>query len=391
MPIDRIALLAPFGLRPKGTTTSRVLPIGRVLAAQGASVRLVIPPWDDPASAGQTSQDGSLEIVQAPIRGGPLQSIALLRDLSLLVRDFEPQVVHVFKPIGYSGLLGSWWARTWRGTGAPLLVLDCDDQEGPAGWAGRKGLRALGLIRGLQEVLAIRDIGRVTAASRWLETYVQRLGVPPADTLYLPNGCELGPSERDRSDVDRRDPALLWYTRFTEADPAHAAAWLSPILQRHPGLRLIVFGDEVERGAKERTSAGLMGAGVGDQVEWLDYAPGRLHELVTSRDLVAVYPLDDDLTNRARCPAKIVELMSLEIPVVAEAVGEASNYLGSLASVCLAPPGDANAFCELVSKLVEDADLRGLTGTRATAAASRFDWQRLAGGLPAWYEALRDA
>ena len=44
----RVAIVAPFGLRPKGTTISRALPIAQVLACQGASVRLVIPPWPAP-------------------------------------------------------------------------------------------------------------------------------------------------------------------------------------------------------------------------------------------------------------------------------------------------------------------------------------------------------
>src|SRR4029078_9194650 len=44
----RIALLAPFGLQPKGTVQARILPLAHALGARGHQVRVVIPPWDDP-------------------------------------------------------------------------------------------------------------------------------------------------------------------------------------------------------------------------------------------------------------------------------------------------------------------------------------------------------
>ena len=47
----RIALIAPFGLRPKGTASARALPLGQALAARGHHVRLIVPPWDDPSRA----------------------------------------------------------------------------------------------------------------------------------------------------------------------------------------------------------------------------------------------------------------------------------------------------------------------------------------------------
>ena len=58
----RVALIAPFGLRPKGTTIARALPIARVLAEQGAQVRLVIPPWDDPSRAGEHTQEAGVDL-----------------------------------------------------------------------------------------------------------------------------------------------------------------------------------------------------------------------------------------------------------------------------------------------------------------------------------------
>src|ERR1044071_2200971 len=124
----RVVLVAPFGLRPKGTTSARVVPIGRVLAAQGVDVRVVIPPWDDPGSAGQTSREDGLEIVHTRLAAGPLRSLALIRELQRLADEFDPDLIHVFKPIGYSGLLG-WWRAHWGRSSRPLVVVDADDLE----------------------------------------------------------------------------------------------------------------------------------------------------------------------------------------------------------------------------------------------------------------------
>ncbi|MSQ23704.1 MAG: glycosyltransferase [Chloroflexi bacterium] len=385
----RIAYLAPFGLRPKGTTVSRVLPLARALASQGAQVRLVIPPWDDPGSAGKQVLEGDLEIVHASLTPHPGRFFALIRELNRLVVAYEPDVVHVFKPIGYSGLLAWWWANRWKGDQAPLLFLDCDDLEGAAGWGGRRGLGSLGFVRGLQETQTIRAVGRVTAASRWLESYVSRLGVSAEDIQYLPNGW----SSADRTELEdpafaaapAGPPALLWYTRFTEAKPARAAELLAQLLRPDPSRRLIILGDELERGAQGKLRWALEQRGVGAQVDWLPYAPGTLARIVRTRDIVAVYPLDDDLTNLARCPAKIVELMSLGVPVVAEAVGEATTYLREFATDCLTSPGDSDALGRSVEQLVRNPGKRESLGDGLRQEAVRWEWAGLGANLMAWY------
>src|SRR5690348_14200364 len=102
----RVALIAPFGLRPKGTTSARVLPIARVLALQGAKVRVIIPPWDDPERAGQRWREGGVDVVHTYLGPGFTTSAVILADILRRARQWRPDVVHAFKPIGYSGALG---------------------------------------------------------------------------------------------------------------------------------------------------------------------------------------------------------------------------------------------------------------------------------------------
>ncbi len=89
------------------------------------------------------------------------------------MRDARPDVVHLFKPKGYAGLV------------MPLLrgipvVLDTDDWEGAGGWNDR-GLYSPMQRRlfAWQERSLPHRAAHVTVASRTLETQQWGLGVPP--------------------------------------------------------------------------------------------------------------------------------------------------------------------------------------------------------------------
>jgi glycosyltransferase involved in cell wall biosynthesis len=400
----RVALVAPFGLRPKGTTGARVLPIGKVLAAQGATVRLIIPPWDDPGQAGQRWTESGVEIVHTRLGIGPLRPPTIMWDIGRELRSFQPDVVHAFKPIGYSGAvarrLASGVAR-----GGPLVVVDADDLEGPAGWAGRHGFGIGGRLRGTQERRTLRTALYVTVASGWLADFMDSLGVAPDRVLRLPNGYDadalLKPKAEESVPDGKRIPfggtkgmlrsaqndgvGLLWYTRFTEAKPERAAQLLAPLLRAHPELRLTVLGDELRRGDLRAQQAAFATEGVAAQVAWVGYDEG-LWSPVAGSGLVAVYLMDDDVVNRARCPSKVPQLMALGIPLVAEGVGEVRSYLAGLDRACLVEPGDDEGFRRLVESLLGSANKRARLSKRLQRAAERWHWDRVAAGLLPWYE-----
>jgi len=103
-------------------------------------------------------------------------------------------------------------------------------------------------------------------------------------------------------------------------------------------------------------------------------------------NVVAVYPMDDDVVNRARCPSKIPQLMALGLPLVAEGVGEIRSYMAGLERACLVEPGDDEGFRRLVESLLSSADRRARLGKRLQRAAEQWRWERLAAGLLPWYE-----
>ena len=146
----RIALVAPFGLRAKGTTRARVLPLARELARRGHTVAVFVPPYDSPEDSGRRWVDESVDVINLALprlgQGGAAWHLWLGWRLFHAVRAWQPDVAHVFKPKGPSGLAGAllWITRSKtkderRTTKESVirpssLVVDSDDWEGAGGW-----------------------------------------------------------------------------------------------------------------------------------------------------------------------------------------------------------------------------------------------------------------
>ena len=182
--------------------------------------------------------------------------------------------------------------------------------------------------------------------------------------------------------------------RFTEAAPDRASRLLAPLLRAHPELILTVLGDELAPGDRGTLEAALAREGVGPQVRWLGYEQATSEEylLHAGPTAIAVYLMDDDAVNRARCPSKVPQLMALGVPIVAEAVGEIPRYLAGFERECLAAPGNDVAYRQRVEALIADRSASANLGSKLQGAADQWRWDNLAAGLLPWYEyALRGA
>src|SRR4051794_4166182 len=100
----KICLVAPFGLKTKGTTAARVLPIGESLARRGHRVRIIVPPWDDPAGSpdlllkeNRLEKVNRVELLFVPVAPGP-QPLQIPVRLVRAALAFKPDIIHVFKP-----------------------------------------------------------------------------------------------------------------------------------------------------------------------------------------------------------------------------------------------------------------------------------------------------
>jgi glycosyltransferase involved in cell wall biosynthesis len=102
---------------------------------------------------------------------------------------------------------------------------------------------------------------------------------------------------------------------------------------------------------------------------------------------VAIYPFKDTLLNRAKCPGKLVELMSLGKAIVADKVGQIAEYIQDEKSGILVEPEDTRTFAQSLIRVLEDAELRKKLGQNARERIWRsFNWNELVSVAEEAYE-----
>ena len=430
----RIALVAPFGLRAKGTTRARVLPLAQALARRGHDVALFIPPYDCPEDSGrawwqpvgdswlppvarndidqggvgiedsgrawwQPAGDSALpQVAQGDIGGGWVRvvNVRLPRwgqgaawwhvwiawRLLAAVRAWRPEVVHIFKPKGPAGLVGAaLWLLRRAGqnlvpphpltSSPPHLVLDADDWEGPGGW---------------------NDDPRAgySPLQRRFFAWQERFGLAHADAWTVAGDCLWQRALAFGADPGRvfvmpngvavapQAPAasaavtrsVLLYTRFAGVCPADVAAIWERVRRACPEASLQVVGRGLA--GEEARVAGLPG------VTTLGWVEPVARPALFAQTGVAMVPWADTPANRARSSVKVRELLSAGLAIVAYAVGELPDVIGDAG--LLAPPGDVDAFAGAVVALLHDPARAAHLGQAARRRAeTTCHWDRLCG------------
>lgn len=395
-------MIGPFGLRPKGTMAARALPMAQALAARGHAVTLVLPPWSWPEDAGRAWEENGVMIQNVALPPGlPLAGHALLA--ARLVRRalaWQPDVVHCFKPKAYAGLAA--WAIYWlqrSGRTRARLVVDTDDWEGPGGWNEVEDYTwAQKRFFAWQEPWGLTHCDAVTVASRALATLVWGLGVPRERLFYVPNGFPTGGQGPEpalsaakggmgqrrrtamRAQLELGDgPVLLLYTRFVEFKPERPIEVLKRVIAALPEARLLVVGKGLH-GEEADLLRAAEAEGLKDHVVYAGWAPSEELAGIFAAADVALYPYDDTLLNRAKCSAKLIDLMAAGVPVVADAVGQNVEYIQSERSGILVPPGDVEAMAAAAVALLQASPGRREALGQAAARRIRevFAWERLA-------------
>jgi glycosyltransferase involved in cell wall biosynthesis len=393
-----VVMLAPFGVRPKGTLQSRMLPLAQALAPLGWRATIVAPPLHNPEDAGRREQCGDVTLIHSVLprapADGPRGALTVAAILARAALREQPDLLHLFKPKGHAGLA----ALALRALQPRLpLVVDCDDWEGWGGWNDLAPYsNAAKHLFAWQERDLPRRAQAVTVASRALQTLVWAMGVPPATVFYLPNGGSAQPPNI-RQHVARAalglgdEPLVLLYTRFWEFDVTELVQTLVAIRQGCPAACLVVVG-KGERGEENELQRRMQRAGLGAMLDYRGWvAPDSIPHYLAAADLL-LYPMADTLVNRAKCPAKLLEPMVAGLPIVAGRVGQAAEYLEHGRSGLLVPPHDPAALAHAALELLDSSQLRRALGHAAQArATSLFAWETLAPAAAAAYAAALTA
>jgi glycosyltransferase involved in cell wall biosynthesis len=379
----KIAMIGPFAFAPKATVSARAFPMAQALVERQAQVSLFLPPYDNLSHAGE-----------AEIRAGvPIHNLALRRvrawtpltaawSLAARVRRFSPDVVHVFKPVGYAALAG----MILRSTTRLPLVVDTDDWEGSGGWNSVNPYPwHWRRFFDFQERWLPRHADAITVASRTLQTQVWGMGVPPERVFYLPNcprasllsaSGQVGEAEQMRVRQELGvgpAPMLVFVGHISLGDDLDLALCaLQSVRKRVPEVKLVIVGtgDGLPR---LRALADTLA--LGDSVRftgWVEHQ--RVPAILAAAD-IALYPYRDTLINRAKCSIKILEYMTMGKAIVTTRVGQNLEYLEHGQSGVLAAPGDADDFAQALLRLLDDPALaRRLGENAARRIREQFTW-----------------
>ena len=390
----KIAFIAPFGIRPKGTVIARMIPLAVGLNGLGHEVAIIAPPYTNPEDSGKTEMVRGVLIKNISL--GPsnkaIAALVLARRLYLAAMAEHPDLVHLFKPKGYGGVAAFAHILLRRlGRRLPPIFVDVDDWEGQGGmnelhpytWGERT-------IFGLQEEWLQKHASAVTAASRTLLARTRDLGIPPERVIYLPNGVDdLPPGNgnriRTKLGIPADAPVVLLYTRFFEFDQGRLHRIFAGICRQLPGVRFLVVGrgrsGEEEQLADAGEVLGFASALV--MAGWVE--PEDIPDYLAVGD-VALYPFADTLVNRAKCPAKLTELLRAGVPVVADNVGQLAEYINPGISGILCYPGDWREMADRAVELLRDkgkSQAIGEAGRRNLL--DNFRWSNFATKLTEFY------
>jgi len=396
--------IGPFAFYPKGTVIVRVLPLAKALKEHGYEVVVLLPPYDAPQYSSVYFEADGVLFYNVPIPRSrlPLKYLYVAACLVKRALEFKPDVVHVFKPKGYSGLAGMLLVvlKFLRFTKVRLVV-DTDDWEGHGGFADfflEHDLypRVMVDFFDFQERWLLRRTDAVTVASKTLEFRARKLrgNSGRGKVFYVPNGPSdfpvasggKSPFEVRKSLGIASSRVILLYTRFFEYAVEEVIEILEHVVAELRDVKLLVvgkgdFGEEEEllKSAKER-----------DLLEHIVYVGWVKHEDVPSyveAADVAIYPFRDDLLNRSKCPGKLIQLLSSGKAVVADSVGQISEYIEHGRSGILVEPGDVEQFAKWVVKLLKNRKLRERLGENAKRKMwGLFSWEQLANTVALAYE-----
>jgi glycosyltransferase involved in cell wall biosynthesis len=366
----KIAFVGGFGFRPKGTIQGRAYPIAAEFVAQGHEVTIFVAPYDNPDESGREWVQEGVRIKGLKVGRSWLSYPALLAGLVRAVVNYQPEIVHIFKPKGFAGAAGMYLRMKGM-----RVALDCDDWEG---WGGFNDLKSYPwLVKEYidrQERWMMRSTPVVTVASQSLRDRVCEVRGHSAGVFYVPNcggsaaSVAIQRTERTRSQATARkelglpDGLLLFYNGHFE-----------------PGDDIMLFCRTAAPVA-ERNQAAIVFVGDGPDLakvkEFFSQRPGvkvcffprlpyeQFIRAIWASDVTA-FPYPDNPVHRSKCSLRVIDYMAMGKPVITSAVGQNKEYIVDGESGILAPAEDENMFADKLEELLQNPELRARLGQNA--------------------------
>jgi len=235
---------------------------------------------------------------------------------------------------------------------------------------------ALGPFLGIAEWLTLARKEHYITVSNWMKRSLEEQGFIPdsVDVVYCGvDSSRFRPEARVEGSLARTSgaPVVLFSGRPTLVKGGAVLAQAIPLILREvPQAEFAFTGG----GGPEFLTSLPASESWRSHLTFLGYVPyEELPTVYASADL-AVFP-----SFYENLPARVLELLSSGVPVVASDVGGLGEAVVSGTTGVLVPPGSAEALAEAVVSILRDPSLRARMAAQSRASViERFTWNRAA-------------
>jgi phosphatidyl-myo-inositol alpha-mannosyltransferase len=250
------------------------------------------------------------------------------------------------------------------------------------------GAAGVGRIGDLARPVVGRVLARLDAAvavSNAARGFAESYGVSVGP--IIPNGVETSLLER-AADIERSSaPTILFFSRLDERKGLDTLLRAMPDVQRRvPGARLLVagnFASSDDRAIHYRTLADELG--VACEFVPSPSAEEKVRLFGTATALCA------PATGQESFGIILAEAMAAGLPIVASDIPGYRDVLEDGRLGLLAPPGDAAALANALTRLLTDAGLRGELAEMGRTKAATLSWEVVASQVAELYAVTRRA
>lgn len=367
-------------------------PLARELAGRGYAVTVFALHYDWPHLSPRQYCDRGVTVVyvgQMHVRKlGPRKSyftpgrlltvsLASAMRLAAALWRSNADVIQLCKPQPINALA----ARLGR-RGRPIFC-DCDDYEAATNRFSGEWQRRI--VRHFEDGVISYAQGLTVNTRFTIDRYV-RLGYPPHQIIYVPNGVERHRFERSSHNLamlrrqwglDETTPVIAYVGTISIL--SHAVDLLleafAIVARQQPDVKLLLVGGGEDYDDMVTMARKL---GIASRTIFAGRQPPEDIPSLFALATVSVDPVREDTIAAARSPLKVVESLAAGTPVVTGDVGDRREMLADGATGVLVRPGDSAALADGLLSVLNDPARRAQMMLAARESRERWYWDRLA-------------